>query len=352
MSTATAGAPPSPARGTHPDHSRGPSRDELREAFRRMRVLSWITLFYQLATAIGLGFIAGGSQALKTEWLENSLAIIPPIGVLVTYGIENRPADRRRPFGWHRAGTVAFLAASFALTGIGAFLCFDNALNLIHGERPAIGGFPLFGNVVWHGWIMVAAMIVTAVPPVILARQKVEVAKVIHDKPLFTDADMNRANWLTNLAGVAGLLLVAFGFWWGDALAALLISFDILRDGAQNVAKSLSDVMDRGPVKLDGKGEEEPVFADAERAVAALPWVRRSRVLMREHGRYLYAEVFIEPAANLPPVTEATRRVREAVLPLDWRLQHVAVEFTDDVDGAANVLTREEMDIESGDGKG
>jgi hypothetical protein len=49
----------------------------------------------------------------------------------------------------------------------------------------------------------------------------------------------------------------------------------------------------------------------------------------------------------MPPVTEASRLVREAVLPLDWRLQHIAVEFTDNLKDSANVLTREEVDIES-----
>ena len=71
------------------------------------------------------------------------------------------------------------------------------------------------------------------------------------------------------------------------------------------------------------------------------------KTLIREHGRYLYAEIFIQPNDQIPPVTEASRLVREAVLPLDWRLQHIVVEFTDNLKDSANVLTREELEIES-----
>ena len=75
-------------------------------------------------------------------------------------------------------------------------------------------------------------------------------------------------------------------------------------------------------------------------------FVADEQVLLREHGRFLYAEIFIQPNDQLPSVTEASRRVREAVMPLDWRLQHIVVEFTDDVQAAAAVLTREQLDLE------
>jgi len=330
-----------------PDHTRGPSKEELRNGFKKLRRLSWITLVYQVGAAALLGAVAGGSQAVKTEWLENALAIIPPIGVLLTDRFENKPSDERRPFGYHRAGTVAFLVAAFVLAGMGTFLCYDNLSNLIRGERPAIGGFTLAGHTFWHGWLMIGVMALTAVPPSILGSKKTEVAKLLHDKPLHADAEMNRANWMTNLAGIVGLSLVAWGLWWGDALAALIISLDIMRDGWTNVCRSLSDVMDHHPVDIE-KDTQEPIFDDVRGAVRALPFVQDERVLLREHGRYLFAEIFIQPnERRMPSVVEASRQVRQAVMTLDWRLQHVAVEFNEDIEAAANVLTREELDIEA-----
>lgn len=326
------------------------SKDELRDGFAQMRKLEWTTLVYQVGAAALVFYLAGSSQSMKTEWMENALAVVPPLGVLLTYRFENKTPDVKRPFGYHRASTIAFMAAAFALAMIGIVLCFEAAGNLLHGERPSIGGFQLFGRTIWHGWLMIALMIGTAMPPVILGRKKIPVAKLLHDKALFADADMNRANWLSNGAGTLGLLLVAFGFWWGDSLAALLISLDIMRDGLTNVMHSLSDVMDHQPTDLEN-GRQLPIVSEVHKTLKNLPFVGKFQVLMREQGRYFYAEIFIEPNAQanaqMPSIADATQQVRDAILPLDWRLQHVAVEFTRDAERAANVLTREELDIEA-----
>jgi hypothetical protein len=44
--------------------------------------------------------------------------------------------------------------------------------------------------------------------------------------------------------------------------------------------------------------------------------------------------------------------VREAVLPLDWRLQHIAIEFTDDVYAASQIPAQQKYLVESVAGEG
>jgi divalent metal cation (Fe/Co/Zn/Cd) transporter len=342
MSNPSAGA--AGTAGTNSDW-RGPSKDELRNGFSRMLQLEWTTLIYQIIVTAILIYFAGGSQAMKTEWVENLFTIVPVAGVLLTYGTENKPQDARRPFGYHRTATIAFAAASFALAGVGTFLCFEASSNLLRGERPSIGGITIFGQTVWLGWIMIGLMLTTAIPQIVLGKMKTPVAKLIHDKALHADAEMNRANWMTNGAGAIGLMLVAFGYWWGDSLAALLISLDIMRDGYTSVARSLSDVMDHHPTEIESD-KQDPLVTDIHRTLKKLPFVENQTVLIREHGRYIYAEIFIQPNDWMLSVLEATRQVREAIMPLDWRLQHLAIEFTDDIKSASSVLTRKEIDIE------
>lgn len=330
---------------THDDHVLGPSKDELREGFRKLWRLEWITLVYQVAATAIVYYVAGSSQAMKTEWLENALAMIPVAGVLLTYHTENRKPEQRHPFGHHRYATIAFVAAAFVLALLGTYLGYEALTKLLKHESPSIGGYTAFGYTFWHGWLMIGVMALSAIPPVLLARAKLPVARLLHDKPLYADAEMNRANWITNGAGMIGLGLVASGFWWGDAAAALIISLDIMRDGWKNVARSLSDVMDHHPVDLESD-KEDPIVAAVHRAVRALPFVAEEGLLMREHGRYLYAEIFIKPNDQMPAVTGASREVRATVTALEWRLQHVVVEFTADLSGASAVLTREQLDIE------
>jgi len=328
-------------------HVPGPAKEtEVKAAFGQMRRLGWIALGYQIAATALLGSLMGGSQSMKTELLENLLGAVPIIGLLIAHRMEGKGQDVQRPFGYHRAATITFVAAAFALAGIGAYLMFDSASVLWQREHPVIKNVSVLGHTVWMGWLMMGAMAITGIVPVILGRFQAPLAILLHDKPLHACAEMNRANALTNGAGVIGLLLVANGFWWGDAVAALLISFDILRDGWINVARSLSDVMDRSPVDLETNRQCSSV-AEVHRAVIALPFVAERRVLMREHGRFIFAEIFIRPNDQMPDVLVATRQVREALLPLDWRLQHIVVEFTDDVHAASQVPTQQEYLLES-----
>ena len=329
-----------------------PSKEtELKAAFGQMRRLGWIALGYQIAATALLGSLMGGSQSMKTELLENLLGAVPIIGLLIAHRMESKGQDVQRPFGYHRAATITFVAAAFTLAGMGAYLLFDSASVLWRREHPVINNISLLGYTIWMGWLMMGAMAITGIVPVILGRFQAPLAIILHDKPLHACAEMNRANALTNGAGVIGLLLVANGFWWGDAVAALLISFDILHDGWINVARSLSDVMDRSPVDLE-TNRQCPSIAQVHRAVLALPFVAERCVLMREHGRFFFAEIFIKPNEQMPDVIEATRQVREALLPLDWRLQHVVVEFTDDVHAASQIPAQQEYLFESIASKG
>jgi divalent metal cation (Fe/Co/Zn/Cd) transporter len=322
----------------------GPSPEELRQGFRKMRRLEWLTIAFQGAAALLVFSVMGNSQVMKTEWLENMLGEVPAVGALLTAGADDRGQDESRPFGYTRAGTIAFVFAAFALTAIGVVLCYESAANLLRREHPSIGGITLLGHTIWRGWVMMAVMALVAIPPVLLARAKKPIARLLHDKPLHEDAEMARANWLTNGTGVIGLLLVGSGFWWGDSAAALVISFDILFDGFQGVKRSLSDVMDQHPSDIE-TNEVDPIVARVREALRQLPFVAEQYVQLREHGRFIFAEIYVRPTADAPPAAEASRLVREAVLPLDWRLQHAVVELTHDVRAAAHVPTRAELGI-------
>lgn len=68
---------------------------------------------------------------------------------------------------------------------------------------------------------MIAVMAVTSVPPVILGRLKMRLAKDLHNKVLYADADMNKADWMTGAGSIVGIAGIGIGLWWADAAAAL-----------------------------------------------------------------------------------------------------------------------------------
>lgn len=66
--------------------------------------------------------------------------------------------------------TIAFLGASFALFSIGGFRVIDSGLKLMEMEHPSVGTMHLFGRDVWLGWVMIAALVYSAIPPIVLGR--------------------------------------------------------------------------------------------------------------------------------------------------------------------------------------
>ena len=142
---------------------------------RRAIRFEWTTIAF-LAGAITLvGLVAGNSQAMK-------VACRPD---------HPEAPDGEAPDGYHRSVGVAHLVAGVALFTMGAFLIFDPAVGLFTAEHPSIGSVQLFGQIFWLGWLMVGAMVLTGVPPVLLGRVKIKLAKELHDKVLYADAEMN-----------------------------------------------------------------------------------------------------------------------------------------------------------------
>lgn len=137
----------------------------------------------------------GNSQAMKAAWVEDLLSVLPPIAFLLAVRVIRRPPSTDRPYGFHRSIGAAHLVAGAALLTMGSFLVVDSATGLITAEHPSIGSVAIGDRLVWLGWLMIGAMVVTGIPPVLLGRAKMRLAESLHDKVLYADADMNKADW-------------------------------------------------------------------------------------------------------------------------------------------------------------
>jgi cation diffusion facilitator family transporter len=295
----------------------------LEREHRRAVRLEWVTIVYLISVVTVVYLTLGSSQAMKTVWAEDLLSLIPPAAFLFASRVRRRPPSDRFPYGHHRAISIAFLCASLALLLMGGFLLVDSLLKLLTVEHPSIGTVELFGRKIWLGWLMIPALVWGIVPPVILGRMKLTVARTLHDKVLFADADMNRADWMTGVAGLLGVIGIALGWWWADATAAAVISWSILRDGAGNLRAVVQDLMDRTPMSVDHE-RVDALPARLETELRSLPWVSDARVRLREEGRVYFGEAEVVPSDQrdlVARLAEASERLRA----LDWRLHDLVI---------------------------
>jgi divalent metal cation (Fe/Co/Zn/Cd) transporter len=135
---------------------------------------------------------------------------------------------------------------------------------------------------------MILVLLWSTIPSMILGRLKLPIARSINDKVLFTDAQMQKADWMTGLAAMGGVIGIGFGLWWADAAAAGLISFGILHDGIGGLRASVAELVDGAPRKL----EKDEMSEEAEALKRALELRFIGAVVrLRETGRVIRAEV-------------------------------------------------------------
>ncbi|MDP8914539.1 MAG: cation diffusion facilitator family transporter [Pseudomonadota bacterium] len=254
--------------------------------------LEYWTIAWLVTVVPLMALVMGSSQAMKTVWIEDMLGFIPPIVYLISVRLERKHPTHAFPYGFDRVNGVAFVMSAVALTLVGFYLLFEAVMTLVRAEHPTIGTMRAFGRDIWMGWPMIAVLLWSTIPSMILGRLKLPVARTINDKVLHTDADMQKADWMTGLAAIGGVIGIGFGLWWADAAAAGLISFGILHDGISELRASTAELVDGAPRKL----EKDEVAEEAERLKGELERLfPGSEVRLRETGRVIRAQVVGRP---------------------------------------------------------
>jgi len=312
--------------------------EDVEAMVRRAVRLEWISLAFLASAVTVVYLVMGSSQAMQAAWAEDLLSLIPPIAFLVAVRLTRRRPSARHPYGYHRAVGVGHLASAVALLAMGLFLVFDSASGLLMQEHPPVGMVVVLGHEVWSGWLMVAAMVYTGIPPVLLGRAKMPLARALHDRVLYADADMNKADWMTAAGSIVGVLGIGAGLWWADSAAALFISVSILRDGVTNLRVAAGALMDERAQTYDG-GDPHPLVREVEDAVARHAWVDQTRSRIRDQGHVFHVEVFVVPGIDTVAVEDLTG-LREQVAALDWKLEDVVITVVDEIPEALTASER------------
>jgi cation diffusion facilitator family transporter len=273
--------------------------EDKQKKLERAKRLEWLTIFFMITIVTVMYLAMGSSQAMKAAWAEDLLSLVPPIAFLITAHFRQKPPNEKFPYGYHRTVSIAFLCAAIALATFGSFLFYDSISKLIKMEHPTIGMIELFGRQIWMGWIMMAALIYSAIPPLILGRMKLPLSTELHEKTLYTDAVMNKDDWLTALAGVVGIFGIGLGWWWADGVAAGIISFEVMKDGFGHLKEVIEDLIDKYPTKV-GHDDKDMLPEQLQYRLQQLNWVADADVRLREEGDVLTVKSTSSP--KLKPI--------------------------------------------------
>lgn len=171
--------------GDTQDLRRNEMPEKQQTALRKAIKLEWMTIIWVLFSIALVGVVAGQSQAMRSAWIEDMLALVPPIAFLLASRISRAVPSKRYPYGRYRSIAIGHQAAAMTLLVMGGLLIYEAVSSLIKGEKPPIGLTILFGHDVWSGWLMIGVMIFFSIPMVVVGRVKIRLAKDLHDKLLY-----------------------------------------------------------------------------------------------------------------------------------------------------------------------
>ncbi len=297
------------------------------DAERRAKRIAAYSIVYVVSTIVVMGLAAGNSQAMKTVWFDDILGLIPPVSFLIGAVVAKRRATPEHPYGFLRAPMIGHLANALALIGFGIMLFAEAVTTLLEATPPSIGGTVVLGEVIWGGWVMLAALAYSIIPMAVFGRLKERAALPIHDRALYADAAMAKADWLSGGAAVLGVLGVGMGFWWADATAALVVALDILHDGVGQIRGAVSRLIGAKP-RTVGRDSEDALVDALARELSALDWVESAEVRLREEGHVLFGEacVVARDTAELP---RRIAHARELIRERHWRMHDLTITVAD-----------------------
>jgi len=187
------------------------------------RRLEWLTLGWNVteaAIAIGAGIMAG-SIALIGFGADSVVESLSSLVLL--WRLQSSEADEHRERLALRLVGVCFLL-------LAAYVAVDAALSLVHGERPDAS---LVG---------ISLSVVSLIVMPLLARAKRRVAGRLASAALAADSRQTDLCAYLSAILLGGLALnAAFGWWWADPVAALVMVPIIVREGTQALRGEVCD---------------------------------------------------------------------------------------------------------------
>jgi len=240
--------------------------------------------------------IAIGSLALISEALHSSIDLVATVITWAVVRVSDRPADDEHHYGHGKFESLSALGVTALLYVLAGGILVEAYSRLREGAPPpTISAIPF------------VVLVIDIVVNLWRARALHRAARQTKSQALEADALHFASDVLGSFAVIAGLALAAFGFWWGDAAAAIAVAVMIGFLGLKMTRATVETLLDRAPEGITEKAEA------AIRAVPGVLDIERMRV------RMVGPTYFIDTIAKVPRtypidrVEEIKRKAQEAV---------------------------------------
>lgn len=287
-------------------------RDTEQHMQRALRLSRWSMLANLL---LALGKLAAGllasSAAMVSDAVHSAGDMGTTLAVIVSVRLSSRGADEDHPYGHERLEAIAAILMAVALALTGAGIGWSGLRSLL---CPPEGGAAV------PGLLAAAAALVSIVVKEAMYRVTIRTAREIDSPALRADAWHHRADALSSIGSLVGILLSRMGLPWGDPMAAILIAVMIIKAGYDTFVAAAEQLTD----KACDQDTEKRLLAVIRAQQGVL---RVDRLQTRRFASRIYVDVEIgaEGSMTLAQAHRIAETVHDAVEQSDPLVKHCMV---------------------------
>jgi cation diffusion facilitator family transporter len=240
--------------------------------------------------------LVSGSVALLGDALHNLSDVSTSALVFVGFRASRKIPSERYPYGYERAEDLAGIGVALVIWASALVAGVESVTKLLRHGGTA--------HVAWG----IGAAVVGIAGNQLVARYKLGVGRRIRSATMVADAKHSRLDALSSAGAMLGLIGVAVGWVWADAVAGIIVTGFICHVGWEVT----SDIAHR---LLDGVDPD--IVTTAEITAASVPGVNHAHARARWTGRTLRVEVegFLNPDTTLAEADRIGRSVATALTP-------------------------------------
>ena len=237
-----------------------------------------------LAIAKFVAAFLTGSLGLLSEALHSLVDFFATILTWFTVRWSDKPADDDHHYGHAKLENVSALAQMLLLLMMAGGVAYEAVRRLQIGDSD-----------VEFSWWVIGLLLLSIAIDFNRSRALLRVAHQTKSSALAADALHFSSDMWSSAAVIIGLILVLLGFWWGDSVAALIVSGMIAWAGASMGWETLSTLVDTAPQEITTEIQR---LAENQEGVLNV-----SRLRVRPAGAILFVGLIVDVPRTIP-VTE------------------------------------------------
>lgn len=183
--------------------------------------------------------IAGNSKALLADAIHSAVDVLTATVVMVCLHVSNSPPDPEHPYGHGNTEYIASLFIGISLFGVVVLIIYECVTDIINGvtHQPSL--------------IALLGLIISIVGNELMYRQSLCCGERFRSPAMIANAWENRADVLSSIAALFGVIFAMMGFLFMDSVGAILVAVFIGKSAYEMLRDSWGGILDHSEDSLE-----------------------------------------------------------------------------------------------------